>query len=72
MALHRRMLLALAVVGGLPPLQPVRAEDLKVLETGPAANAGTFTQQLYDEAKKGGWSVISMKNDWKRIFAWDP
>jgi hypothetical protein len=21
-----------------------------------------------DEAKKGGWSVVSMKNDWKRIF----
>ena len=31
----------------------------------------TFTQQLYDEAKKGGWSVVSMKNDWNRIFAWD-
>jgi hypothetical protein len=22
------------------------------------------------EAKKKGWTVISMKNDWKRIFAW--
>ena len=39
MALHRRMLLALAVVGVLPTLQSARAEDLKVLETGPAANA---------------------------------
>jgi len=29
---------------------------------------GTFTQALYDEAKKDGWVVISMKNDWKRIF----
>ena len=26
---------------------------------------------LYDEAKKDGWIVISMKNDWKRIFAFD-
>jgi methionine-rich copper-binding protein CopC len=33
------MLLALAIVAGLPTLQSARAEDLKVLETGPAANA---------------------------------
>jgi len=26
---------------------------------------------LYDEAKKKGWIVISMKNDWKRIFAFE-
>ena len=31
--------------------------------------AGTFTQELYDEAKKQGWIVISMKTDWNRIFA---
>jgi hypothetical protein len=30
-----------------------------------------FTQALYDEAKKDGWVVISMKNDWKRIFGFD-
>jgi phosphoglycolate phosphatase-like HAD superfamily hydrolase len=30
---------------------------------------GTFTQELYDEAKQDGWIVVSMKNDWKRIFA---
>ena len=30
-----------------------------------------FTQELYDEAKKDGWIVISMKNDWKRIFAFE-
>jgi hypothetical protein len=30
-----------------------------------------LTQALYDEAKKDGWIVISMKNDWKRIFAFD-
>jgi len=23
------------------------------------------------QAKKNGWTVISMKNDWKRIFAWE-
>ena len=37
----------------------------------PASQVGTFTQALYDEAKKDGWTVISMKNDWKRIFAFD-
>jgi phosphoserine phosphatase len=35
----------------------------------PDTKVGTFTQALYDEAKKDGWTVISMKNDWKRIFA---
>ena len=33
---------------------------------------GTFTQALYDEATKKGWTVISMKNDWKKIFAFEP
>ncbi|NIX75643.1 HAD family hydrolase [Microvirga terricola] len=32
---------------------------------------GTFTQALYDEASKNNWPVISMKNDWKRIFPFD-
>ena len=37
----------------------------------PDTKVGTFTQALYDEAKKDGWTVVSMKNDWKRIFAFD-
>ena len=37
----------------------------------PASKVGTFTQALYDEAKKQGWTVISMKNDWKVIFPFD-
>jgi len=37
----------------------------------PATKVGTFTQELYDEAKKQGWPVISMKNDWKQIFAFE-
>ena len=37
----------------------------------PNSKIGTFTQALYDEAKKNGWVVISMKNDWKRIFPFD-
>jgi phosphoglycolate phosphatase-like HAD superfamily hydrolase len=38
----------------------------------PATKVGTFPQALYDEAKKKGWTVISMKNDWKRIFEFAP
>jgi phosphoglycolate phosphatase-like HAD superfamily hydrolase len=37
----------------------------------PDSKVGTFTQALYDEAKKDGWTVISMKNDWRRIFAFE-
>jgi len=32
---------------------------------------GTFTQALYGEAKKNGWTVISMKDDWKVIFPFE-
>ena len=37
----------------------------------PYTKAGTFTQALYEEAKKDGWLAIGMKDDWKRIFAFD-
>jgi len=37
----------------------------------PDSKVGTFPQVLYDEAKRKGWTVISMKNDWKRIFAFE-
>ena len=34
----------------------------------PDTKVGTFPQAFYDEAKSKGWIVISMKNDWNRIF----
>jgi hypothetical protein len=37
----------------------------------PPTAIGTFDQSLLDEAKMRSWTVISMKNDWKRIFAFD-
>jgi phosphoserine phosphatase len=37
----------------------------------PDSKVGTFTPALYDEAKSRGWMVISMKNDWRRIFAFE-
>jgi len=36
-----------------------------------ASKIGTFPQALYDQAKKQGWVVVSMKDDWKRIFAFE-
>ena len=35
----------------------------------PASKVGSFTQPTYDLAKAKGWTVISIKNDWKRVFA---
>jgi phosphoglycolate phosphatase-like HAD superfamily hydrolase len=37
----------------------------------PDTSVGTFTQALYDEAKQKNWTVISMKNDWKHLFAFE-
>ena len=37
----------------------------------PDTKVGTFTPALYAEAKKKGWTVISMKSDWNRIFAFE-
>ncbi|MGC9992151.1 MAG: HAD family hydrolase [Candidatus Cybelea sp.] len=37
----------------------------------PDTKIGTFTQALYDEARSKDWIVISMKNDWKRIFTFE-
>ena len=37
----------------------------------PDTKVGTFSVALMAEAKKRGWTVISMKNDWKHIFAWE-
>ncbi len=37
----------------------------------PDSKVGTFSQALYDEAKSKGWTIISIKKDWKRIFAFE-
>jgi len=37
----------------------------------PDTKVGTFSQALMDTAKQSGWIVISMKNDWNRIFSRD-
>jgi len=37
----------------------------------PDTKVGTFTQALYDEARDKGWTVVSMKDDWNRIFSFE-
>ena len=34
----------------------------------PDVKLGAFTQALYDQAQKEGWTVVSMKDDWKQVF----
>jgi len=37
----------------------------------PDSKFGVFPEALMDEAKEKGWHVISMKNDWARVFAFE-
>lgn len=37
----------------------------------PDSKIGIFTPALYGEANKNGWIVISMKDDWSKIFAFE-
>ena len=46
-------------------------DDVREYAYGPTSKVGTFSDALMAEAKKRGWLVVSMKNDWKRIFAWE-
>jgi len=38
---------------------------------GPDSKIGTFSDSLMAEANKSGWTVVSMKDDWKRVFVFD-
>jgi phosphoglycolate phosphatase-like HAD superfamily hydrolase len=60
--------------GGSLEMLVLHDDDVREYAYGPAqglpdSKVGTFPQTLYDEAKAKGWTVISMKNDWKTIFA---
>jgi hypothetical protein len=46
-------------------------DDKREYAYGPNTRVGTFTDALMAEAKKKNWIVISMKNDWKQIFAFE-
>jgi phosphoglycolate phosphatase-like HAD superfamily hydrolase len=38
----------------------------------PPSKVGAFPQALDDEARQKGWIVISMAQDWKQVFAFEP
>jgi phosphoserine phosphatase len=38
----------------------------------PAPQLGAFTPALYEQAKRAGWTVVSMKDDWKQVFPLEP
>jgi hypothetical protein len=37
----------------------------------PDTGVGTFSQAMYDMGLRQGWTIVSMKSDWKRIFAFE-
>jgi hypothetical protein len=37
----------------------------------PDVKLGAFTPALYEQAKKEGWTVVSMKDDWKAVFTFE-
>ena len=53
-----------------PNNQPVLIKEPKLLLNDNDAGKAEGIH-FFDEAETNGWSVISMKNDWKRIFAFD-
>jgi phosphoglycolate phosphatase-like HAD superfamily hydrolase len=58
--------------GGARLMMLVHHDDAKrEWAYGPKSKIGTFSDALMAEAKKSGWVVISMKNDWKRIFPFE-
>lgn len=37
----------------------------------PDVKLGAFTQAVYDQAQKEGWTVASMKSDWSQVFPFE-
>jgi hypothetical protein len=44
---------------------------LKICMQGSKLQDIGLTMSDRSEAKKNGWTPIIMKNDWKRVFAWE-
>jgi hypothetical protein len=69
--------MATVICGGVSAYDSVLHDDgAREYAYGPArglldTKVGRFTPELYDEAIKDGWIVVSMKNDGKRIFAFE-
>jgi hypothetical protein len=58
--------------GGARLMMLVRHDDAaREWAYGPKSKIGTFSDSLMAEAQKQGWTVVSMKNDWKKIFSFE-
>ena len=55
--------------GGARFMMLVHHDDA-VREYATDATMSVFSEALMTQAKRSGWYVVSMKNDWKRTFAW--
>jgi hypothetical protein len=68
----RQMLEWTAAGSGLRLMMLVHHDDAqREFAYGAESKIGTFSNELMAEAKKSGWTVISMKNDWNRVFAFE-
>jgi hypothetical protein len=58
--------------GGLRLMMLVHHDDAgREYAYGAQSKIGTFSDALLTEAQQNGWVVISMKRDWKRVFAFE-
>ena len=46
-------------------------DAIREYDYGAESKVGTFSDALMAEARQRGWIVVSMKNDWNRIFGFD-
>ncbi len=49
------------------PFASLLKVDLKTALASDDHNLGAVPQPLYEQAKKDGWTVVSMKNEWKQV-----
>jgi phosphoglycolate phosphatase-like HAD superfamily hydrolase len=68
----RQMLEWTAAGSGLRLMVLVHHDDAqREFAYGAESKIGTFSDELMTEAQRNRWTVISMKNDWKRVFAFE-
>lgn len=68
----RQMLEWTAAGDGARLMMLVHHDDAeREYDYGPNSKVGPFPESLMDEARRRGWHVISMKRDWRRIFAFE-
>ncbi|HEX5397949.1 MAG TPA: HAD family hydrolase, partial [Verrucomicrobiae bacterium] len=68
----RQMLEWTQAGGGACLMMLVHHDDAqREYDYGAKSPIGTFSDSLMEEAGKNGWTVISMKDDWNRVFPFD-